>query len=465
VLFNSIAYAAFLAFVVVLNGRLRHRQQNVFLLVASYAFYATWDWRFLALLVISTAIGYSSGLALNAAEDEARRRSILAGRVALNLGMLGVFKYAGFFVDSFEDLAHAVGLSIASPTFHIILPVAISYYTFEEISYAVDIYRRQIEPCRDPVAYGLFVAFFPKLVAGPILRPRELLPQIERPRTRLDADSAWSGLGLLGWGLVKKVVIADSLAKYVDQIYAEPSRMSWFSLVVGTLCFAGQIYADFSGYTDMARGAARLLRFELPLNFRQPYLSNSLTAFWRTWHISLSTWLRDYLYVPLGGNRRGPRRTMINLMTVMVLGGLWHGAGWTFLIWGAIHGGGLALERRNRGDNSDDLPRLKDLPAILATFTAVCVAWVFFRAPDLGSAVEILTRIITLRPGVNVTDAAIWLGGGAIVIAATDIYSRRAEVHRRRLDSKVKGALAGIATGAVLVTSGGTPVPFIYFQF
>jgi alginate O-acetyltransferase complex protein AlgI len=280
---------------VVVVWRLPHRRQNLVLLVASYMFYAAWDWRFLALLVMSTVIGYTAGLALASTEDPAGRRAILVSRVAVNLGILAVFKYAGFFVSGAVDLLNAVGVSAHEPTLKIILPIAISYYTFEEISYTVDIYRRQIEPCRDPVAYSLFVAFFPKLVAGPILGPKELLPQIETPRDRPGEGEVVSGLALLLWGLVKKVVIADSLAPLVDQAYANPNRVSGISLLLGTVCFAGQIYGDFSGYSDMARGAARLLGFELPINFRQPYLSSSLTALWRTWHISLSSWLRDYL--------------------------------------------------------------------------------------------------------------------------------------------------------------------------
>ncbi|MDH4363956.1 MAG: MBOAT family protein, partial [Acidimicrobiia bacterium] len=335
--FNSLPYAAFLAVVTLAVWRLRHRDQNRLLLVVSYLFYGAWDWRFLALLVGSTVIGYTAGIALEGTDDPARRRVIVMSRVALNLAILGVFKYANFFLSSAVAGLEAVGLSGTETSLRIILPIAISYYTFEEISYTVDIYRRDIRACRDPVAYGLFVAFFPKLVAGPILRPRELLPQIERPRLPPDADRMLSALGLLLWGLVKKVVIADTLAQLTNEIYARPELQSGLGLALGTVCFAGQIYGDFSGYTDMARGAARLLGFELPLNFRQPYLSSSLTAFWRTWHISLSSWLRDYLYIPLGGNRRGMSRTMVNLLTVMVLGGLWHGAGWTFLIWGAIH--------------------------------------------------------------------------------------------------------------------------------
>ena len=468
--FNSLQYAAFLAAVVVVTWRLSHRRQNAFLVAVSYGFYGLWDWRFLALLMVSTAIGYSSGIALAAASDERSRRTILITRVALNLAMLGVFKYANFFVDSFVDLAESVGFGVATPTFQILLPVAISYYTFEEISYAVDIYRRELEPCRDPVAYALFVAFFPKLVAGPILRPLELLPQITNARRAPGPDQIRSALGLIGRGLVKKVVIADSLARYVDEIYATPSTMSGPALIVGTLCFAGQIYGDFSGYSDIARGSSRLLGFELPLNFRQPYLSNSLTAFWRTWHISLSTWLRDYLYIPLGGNQRGPRRTMLNLMTVMVLGGLWHGAGWTFLIWGAIHGTALAAERwaRVSRDNSGDMPTRGQVPAIAVTFTIVCGAWVFFRAPDLATATEILSRILQWRAGEMVWGAAIWavLAGGAFLVS--DLVERRVQLAAARPTKTARvavGVLAGVAVASLMVTSGGDPVPFIYFQF
>ena len=468
--FNSLQYAAFLAAVVVAFWRLRHRRQNAFLVIVSYLFYGLWDWRFLALLMASTAIGYTSGIALDAASDERRRRTILITRVALNLAMLAVFKYANFFVDSFVELAESVGLGVSAPTFQILLPVAISYYTFEEISYAVDIYRRELEPCRDPVAYALFVAFFPKLVAGPILRPLELLPQITNPRRAPGPEQIRSALALIGWGLVKKVVIADSLARYVDEIYATPSTMSGPALIVGTLCFAGQIYGDFSGYSDIARGSSRLLGFELPLNFRQPYLSNSLTAFWRTWHISLSTWLRDYLYIPLGGNQRGPRRTMLNLMTVMVLGGLWHGAGWTYLIWGAIHGTALAAERwaRRSRDNSQAMPTPAQIPAITITFSVVFLAWIFFRAPDLTTAGEIVGRILRWQSGEMVWGAALWAAAASCVFLFSDLYERRTQLATTTPASRPRvlmGVLAGMSVAALLVTSGGDPVPFIYFQF
>jgi D-alanyl-lipoteichoic acid acyltransferase DltB (MBOAT superfamily) len=467
--FNSVEYAIFLALVVVVVWQLRHRAQNLFLLAASYLFYAAWNWRFLVLLFISTVIGYTAGIALDAATDERRRRMILATRVAVNLAILGVFKYAGFFVDSMADLLQGLGFAVNDPALQIILPIAISYYTFEEISYTVDIYRRRIEPCRDPIAYGLFVAFFPKLVAGPILRPRELIPQIASPRARPGAEQVASGLGLLLWGLVKKVVIADSLAIYVNEIYGAPAEMSWTMLVVGTLCFAGQIYGDFSGYTDMARGASRLLGFELPLNFRQPYLSSSLTAFWRTWHISLSTWLRDYLYVPLGGNRGGTRRTMVNLMTVMLLGGLWHGAGWTFLIWGGIHGAMLAAERLagNTHDNSQEMPTASQLPRIIATFGGVCLSRVFFRAPSIQDATEILARTVTFQGGEVIWGAVVWLAIAAAVIVASDLVERRAQTDHAGLvaGSFGAGGLVGAAAVALVVTSGSAPVPFIYFQF
>jgi D-alanyl-lipoteichoic acid acyltransferase DltB (MBOAT superfamily) len=363
-----------------------------------------------------------------------------------------------------------VGLDTTAPTLSIILPIAISYYTFEEISYAVDIYRRKIEPCRDVVAYGLFVAFFPKLVAGPILRPKELIPQIERPRQRPDREGVVAALGLLLWGLVQKVVIADSLAVHVNDIFRDPSTMSWFALTVGTLCFAGQIYGDFSGYTDIARGAARLLGFELPPNFRQPYLSSSFTAFWRTWHMTLSRWLRDYLYVPLGGNRGGVRRTMVNLMIVMLLGGLWHGAGWTFLIWGGIHGAMLALERLSGTavDNSDEVPVARQVPRILLTFGLVCVAWVFFRAESLDAALEILGRIATLQGGSNALSAVPWLLVATVVLLTADLVRRRRELEGPRsiaVTSDRVGVLVGVAAVALVVTSGGSPVPFVYFQF
>ena len=468
--FNSIQYGIFLAAVVVAVWSVPSRWRNPLLLAASYVFYASWDWRFMALILASTAIGYTSGLALHRSTAERRRRWILATRIALNLALLGVFKYFDFFIDSTRQLADAVGLGFSGPTVTILLPIAISYMTFEEIAYAMDIYRRQIEPTRDIVAYGLFVAFFPKLVAGPILRPKELLPQIAADRPPPRSAEVQEALWLILLGLFKKVVVADTMARVADQAFGEPSAQSTIVLLIGVYAFALQIYGDFSGYSDIARGSALLVGFRLPVNFHQPYLSNSIGAFWRTWHISLSSWLRDYLYVPLGGNRRGPRRTMINLFLVMLLGGLWHGAAWTFVAWGALHGVYLAVERwtgvDRRYQNADEAPRRADAVRILFTFHLVCLAWIMFRAADFATAWDYLRGFAQVGNVVDGASGLVVLLPAAAAVLAIDLWQR---TRRREVPGTLRPGVQGIAVGSALATivlfSGAAPVPFIYFQF
>lgn len=468
--FNSIQYLLFLAAVIGLVWTIPRGWRNPFLLIASYVFYASWDWRFMALILTSTAIGYTSGLALHRSDDEAKRKRILVIRIALNLLLLGVFKYFNFFIETGVNIADSVGLGLATPAVQILLPIAISYMTFEEIAYAMDIYRRKIEPTRSVVDYGLFVAFFPKLVAGPILRPLELLPQISGFRARPDTAQIREGLGLILLGLFKKVVIADSMARVADAAFNSPDANGTVALVVGIYAFAFQIYGDFSGYTDIARGSAILLGFHLPLNFKQPYLSNSITAFWRTWHISLSTWLRDYLYVPLGGNRSGPRRTMINLFLVMLLGGLWHGAAWTFVAWGALHGVYLAVERATGIDrkynNADRPARWADLPRIILTFNLVCVAWLLFRSPDFGTASTYVAAMIDIRAPFEGGAMAVLLLPVAAIVVLLDVWQRRTGREVPWDATPIpRGAFVGAASASIVLFSGAAPVPFIYFQF
>jgi D-alanyl-lipoteichoic acid acyltransferase DltB (MBOAT superfamily) len=468
--FNSIAYALFLPIVLLGYWLLPRRAVRMWLLLASYVFYAAWDWRFLGLLIFTTFADFNFARWLAATDDERRRKLLLGCSLTMNLGVLGFFKYFDFFADSAQQLIEQVGWESNEVTLQFLLPLGISFYTFEAISYVFDVYRRRMEPCREFTLFALFIAYFPHLVAGPILRARYLIPQLAQLPRPPRARRIESGAALILVGLVKKVVIADSVAPVVNRVFDDPSSVGTVGAVMGIVGFAIQIYFDFSGYTDIARGTSRILGVELIHNFRQPYLSRSITEFWRRWHISLSQWLRDYLYVPLGGNQKGPTRTYINLIITMLLGGLWHGAAWHFVVWGGIHGCLLALERRFRrraGAESEGLPRLVEIPAIAFTFTLVCFAWVFFRAVDLGNAFDVLGAVVSL-------DFALPDGGqlATVLVAiaavlALDLVQRGRSNIFQDLHTRpaLTGGLCGLAIAAIVVFSGGTPVEFIYFQF
>jgi len=342
-LFNTVQFALFFFLVYGLYLVLPHRWQNRLLLVASYVFYGTWDWRFLSLIALSTVIDYGCGLGIHTSSSSRRRHGFLLLSVASNLGILGFFKYYNFFAENFAALLSNLGLHASMGMLHIVLPVGISFYTFQTMSYTIDIYRQEMEPCRDFWDFALFVSFFPQLVAGPIERASRLLPQVVSPR-HITREHIAQGIFLTVWGLYKKVVIADNLSLTVDRLFSASDPGS-AGVILAVVFFAFQIYCDFSGYSDIARGVASLMGFELMLNFDLPYVARSPQEFWRRWHISLSTWLRDYLYIPLGGSHKGPIRTYVNLCLTMVIGGLWHGAGWTFVLWGTYHGGLLMVHR------------------------------------------------------------------------------------------------------------------------
>lgn len=419
-LFHSLAFAIFFLVVytayVATQGRLR--AQNAILLIASYVFYGAWDWRFLSLIWLSTTVDYLCGQALDRrrcdaadpappaesapyAYGPAARRWILILSVATNLGLLGFFKYCGFFQQGFIDLMGLLGLEVQPYFAQIVLPVGISFYTFQTLSYTIDIYRGQLRAHRSPLQFALFVAFFPQLIAGPIVRAREFLPQLSQPR-ELKIERISSGGYLILWGAFKKVVIADNLATLVYYVFSANHSSPPDLILLGVYAFAVQIYCDFSGYTDMARGLARMMGLELPVNFNHPYLAANPSDFWRRWHITLSTWLRDYLYIPLGGNRQGPRRTAINLMLTMMLGGLWHGAAWTFVVWGAYHGlllvGYKAIEP-TLSNITDRLPttirKLAHALAVVIFFHLVCLGWMIFRADSLAQVGWLLSQLGT----------------------------------------------------------------------
>lgn len=379
-IFNS---ATFLIFFVLffflywwINRRFGTSARNAFTILASYIFYGWWDWRFLGLIVASSACDYLVGRGLEKAVQKGRRKLLLLISLAVNLGILAFFKYFNFFVDSFSQLFTLFGIHLHPSTLSIILPVGISFYTFQTLSYTIDVYRARIRATRDPIAFFAFVAFFPQLVAGPIERAGNLLGQFAEKKS-FSYEAAVAGLRLVLWGLFKKIVIADNFGVLADQVFATQSSLSGLSVFAGTLFFALQIYADFSGYSDIAIGLARMMGFRLMTNFRTPYFSSSFREFWQRWHISLSTWFRDYLYIPLGGSRKGKLRTYANLFITFVLSGLWHGANLTFLIWGTLHALMLMLEKRFR------LFRISyAYPPLVLLITILL--WLPFRANDVG---------------------------------------------------------------------------------
>ncbi len=401
--FASLIFFLFLPVVFAVHWLVpRRRWQNAVLLAASYVFYGWWDWRFCFLMLASSLIDYAAGLGLASSTSSANRKRILAAAVASNLLILAFFKYFNFFVDSFVLALAAVGVDVPTSTLNIILPVGISFYTFQTLSYTIDIYRGEFRARRSLLDYLTFVSFFPQLVAGPIERARDLLPQFESAR-KFSSDAAREGCRRIIWGLAKKMIIADSLSTIVDAAFNSPALMNGAELAVATVAFAFQIYCDFSGYSDVAVGTAELFGIRLMRNFAFPYFSQSITEFWRRWHISLSTWFRDYVYVPLGGNRTSRGRQARTLMTTAVLSGLWHGAAWHFVFWGGLHGTLLTAERFLR-----KRPALKaaDIPGgesfvphpmavvrIAITFGLVCLGWIFFRAKTLPDALTICGRI------------------------------------------------------------------------
>ena len=394
--FNSLVFFVFFAVVYGLYRVLPHRSQNVLLLVSSYVFYGWWDWRFLSLIFLSTLIDYGTGLAIGTARsDQVRRRKMaLWISVLSNLGILGFFKYFNFFEENLVLLLQNIGITAPIRHLNIILPVGISFYTFQTMSYTLDIYRRQMEPTRSFLNFATFVSFFPQLVAGPIERASALLPQIEAPR-KITREGVGDGSWLILWGLFKKCVIADNLAVIVEQSFGVEMATGAESLMA-LYAFAFQIFCDFSGYSDIARGLAKLMGIELMVNFNNPYFALNPKDFWSRWHISLSSWLRDYLYIPLGGSRKGPRRTYINLGLTMLLGGLWHGAAWTFVAWGAFHGLVLVIYHSWADwvspKGTVDSGRFVWLRRV-GMFHLVCVGWLFFRAESMGQVGSMLRAI------------------------------------------------------------------------
>jgi len=391
--FNSLHFAVFFLIVLTAYRLLPHRGQNWLLLGASYYFYAAWDWRFLGLLIASTLVDFFCALAIAGSDDARRRRVLLTLSLGFNLSLLGFFKYFNFFADSLHGLFALAGWQLDFFTLKVLLPIGISFYTFMTMSYVIDVYRREIEPTRNLLDFGVFIAFFPHLVAGPILRASKLLPQIARPRTVTRAQIA-EGLWLIAWGFFKKVFVADNLGHLTDTIFLPGHGVTGPDVLLGVYAFAFQIYGDFSGYSDIARGTSKLMGIDLTVNFLFPYFVTSPQAFWRNWHISLSTWLRDYLYIPLGGNRGSAWQTRRNLMITMVLGGLWHGAAWPFVIWGAYQGALLIAYRQLNADTPrPNASWIRTAIAWLVMFHLTCLGWLIFRAKSTSQIGELLAAL------------------------------------------------------------------------
>jgi D-alanyl-lipoteichoic acid acyltransferase DltB (MBOAT superfamily) len=475
--FNSVLYVWFGVLVFAISWALVRFPVTrlTFLLMASTTFYASWSAPYLVLILGGAGLDYVVGGQLARTEHPGRRRLWLLVSLGFNLGTLLVFKYAGFFLRSARDLVDVVagdGAGRFVPVVELVVPAGISFFTFQTLSYTIDIYRRTLRPAASFLEFALYVAFFPQLVAGPIVRAKDFLPQL-RTVPRYDPAQHGRGLWLLGVGLMKKVVIADHLGRnLVDRVFEDPSTFTGLEALLGCYGYALQIYGDFAGYSDMAIGSAALLGYTLPENFHRPYAAASLQEFWRRWHITLSTWLRDYLYIPLGGNRHGAFRTATNLVVTMLLGGLWHGAAWTFVLWGALHGAGLVVERAWQHARRSLRPHRETGPvghvfAVVATAHFAIFAFVFFRAPDVTTAFAVLARIgegPLAAPNIATDVIAILVVGW--VLHATPVRWRdRVAAAYVAAPAVAQGLLLGVVAVAVAALVGTGPRPFIYFQF
>ena len=477
-LFNSISFALFLPVVFILYWFVTAKSlkwQNILLLVSSYFFYACWDYRFLFLLIFSTILDFYTGIKISESNNNTSKKFWFWTSISINLGFLGVLKYYNFFASSFSDAITTLGFKCDVTTLNVILPIGISFYTFHGLSYVIDIYKEKIKPTKNFIDYSVFVSFFPLLVAGPIERATHLLPQIQAKRN-FDYTKAVDGLRQILWGLFKKVVIADNCAEYADLIFNNSSNYSGSTLVLGAVFFAFQIYGDFSGYSDIALGTARLFGIDLLKNFSFPYFSRDIAEFWRRWHISLSSWFKDYLYIPLGGSKGGTWLKLRNTFIIFLVSGFWHGGNWTFIAWGALHALfflPLLLFNKNRSHidsvaKGKMLPSLKEFSRMLLTFLLVVLAWVFFRADSMHQAINYISHIFTsalfkipeIRPSLVIMVLAVfifmeWLG------REKNYAIENFAIH---LSIPLKWAFH-LFLFTVIILFMGKEQPFIYFQF
>jgi alginate O-acetyltransferase complex protein AlgI len=468
--FNSLTFVAFFAIVLAIYSiPFGWVPKKIFLLIASYLFYMAWNPPFVLLLWVSTVIDWYAAQQLVRAENPWNRRAWMLISVIANLGMLSYFKYGQFLVDNFALIVGHFGVHYSPPQYDIVLPVGISFYTFATMSYTLDVYLRRAAPARNFLDYALFVTFFPHLVAGPIMRPTELVPQFEAPR-RIRANQMCFGFALMTLGLFQKVVLADGfLAPAVEKVYDASKLPAALDAWIATLAFSGQIFCDFAGYSTTAIGVALCLGFALPDNFRFPYAAVGFSDFWRRWHITLSSWLRDYVYIPLGGSRHGATRTYLSLMGTMLLGGLWHGANWTFVMWGGLHGVYLAVERMLRHFPAYRPGRLGMLLLGLLTFVLTNIAWVFFRAKTFGTAWGVLKGMFGLNASGEPMVAMIYIVTTIVIVAA--IVGAHSIMRHRTLEAMVAKIHPAILISALslmafaIVIEHGTGNAFIYFQF
>ena len=475
-LFDTPVYFVFLTLVVLVYWRLNHRAQNVFLLIASYFFYGWWHWRFLALMIATTTVDFLVAQKLSPRVPGPHRKKWLLVSLVWNLAVLGVFKYFDFFAGSLAAALNQLGIhSVALPLLRIILPPGISFYTFEEVAYVVDVYKGKIAAATSYLDYALFISFFPHLIAGPIQRPGQLLPQIQTART-FDADRFFNGLMLIFSGLIRKCVIADNCALLANAAFGgQFGPPNFWVVLLGTYAFTWQVYGDFSGYSDIARGCAQLLGFHLVVNFRQPFLAHRLQDFWRRWHISLSTWLRDYLYFPLGGSLDSRWKTTRNLMITMVLAGLWHGANWTFVIFGAIHGVVLAAERYlfplKAGQQTSGPPAPQGFVSLWAqrvfTFNILGLSLAFFRATSLQAAVQFLAGLSNFAWRREYLSAFLMLILFSVPLFLIDLMQEadRQEYPFATASYRVQTTFAVFALIALAFLSGSNLNAFVYFKF
>ena len=474
-IFNSLEFLVFITVFLLLYFSLKGRARLWLCLLGSYLFYGWWDWRFLGLIGLTTLMDYSLGILMERSTIERDRKRLIYFSVTINLLFLGFFKYFNFFADSFREMVVAFGFHPSDTTLSIILPIGISFYTFQSMSYTVDIYRREIEPERDLVRFAAFVSLFPQLVAGPIVRARDFLPQFKTDKP-WDWDRFMSGLTRVLWGFFKKVAIADSLAPFVEQCFSVPTTLSSLHILIGIFFYSFQIYCDFSGYSDIAIGLARILGFTFIENFQTPYFSRSFTEFWTRWHISLSSWLRDYLYIPLGGSRGGKLRTYRNVMLTMLIGGLWHGANWTFLFWGFLHGSYQVIQRIIQ-PYARQLYKALRLPVFLGrgldmllVYLLTCFAWIYFRSPTFAVADQVIRSVVSFENfnWASVTNKFIALRcflliGILLTVEVTNFRFHYAQLLIQRPVLRLVAYACLFWLIALMGTFGASS--FIYFQF
>lgn len=478
-LFNSFEFLLFLPVVFILYWFVMGRSlrgQNVLILVASYFFYGWWSWQFMGLLMLSTFLDYVYGFSV-ASPNRGRAKAFLWLSIINNLGILAIFKYYNFFAVQFQQGFELLGLHTNPVLLQVALPVGISFYTFHGMSYVFDIYRGRQTPVKNFIDYAVFVSFFPLLVAGPIERASHLLPQVQRRRT-FDYTQAIHGCRLMLWGMFKKVVVADNIATMADEIFGSYEHMNGVTLIMGAIIFSFQIYCDFSGYSDIALGTAKLFGFELLSNFRFPYFSRDIAEFWRRWHISLSSWFRDYLYIPLGGSKEGKLKAIRNTFIIFLVSGFWHGANWTFIAWGFIHACGflpLLLRNRNRQHVSDvvaqdrALPTIRELVQMVGTFAFVTFAWIFFRADSMSMALGYVGHIFTSIAAEP--SQLLQLPGGKLALVyilpllLADWWLRRDERHLKTVKNRLARYVLYFLIAALCLSMLGEKASFIYFQF